>query len=261
MGHYYFAAIALPELSLQQPPEISFGELDLLFSENLSAADYRQACRLRRYFDIENLRAYWQEVPFNHYGYYALTDLEEALLEGTFLQPYGVEFLQQYGDRPQRLNHLPQLCADYYRYEIAHAKGFAKQWLSFERAVRLLQQCHRALQLDRDLHVELEHEDHHEPLVQQLMAQRSCRALLFPEPFEELAAILSDNSKRPLSLYCAFNRYRFDHAAALAERYSPFSLERLLAYMVQLWIAEQWHQLDQQRGLEQINRYIHSALE
>ena len=77
---YYFLAAALPPLQIGYPPDIGFQALDNVMKVNLSPQDYRKTIVLRRFYDIENIRAFWLEEELDPRGYFNENDLEESLL-------------------------------------------------------------------------------------------------------------------------------------------------------------------------------------
>ena len=93
---YYFLLCALPKLSLDAKPDISFDELLTFFTLNLSGHDYSKVMRLRSYIDVRNLRYLWQGKPIEGRGSLSEKELEEAVLVRDSLPLYVFDFLDKY---------------------------------------------------------------------------------------------------------------------------------------------------------------------
>lgn len=255
MPRYYFVGIMLPDLHLENAPEITFDQFDQLLKDNLSPRDYRQTEPLRRYYDIENLRCLWKGEPLLPYGNFDEHHLEEAMLNAGCFPSYIDNFLEEYGSREARLKFFPALIAKYYQQEILQAHGFVRNYLDFERNLRLIQTAFRAKKLNRNLQQELQYEDPEESFLQHLFAQMEAKQFELPEDFASLKAILEQNYGTPIDLHRALCEYRFLKVAQLAGEHA-FSLDRILVALVQLIIAESWHKLNRDAGNKLIDQYI-----
>lgn len=260
MAIYSFLTIMLPTLQIGTPPEISFAEFDQLLKDNLTKKDYAKARVIRRYFDIENLRALWKEEKFDTHANLNEQELEEAAIQVELLPSYARAFLERYDSKEARLQNFSQLLVDYFRHESKYAAPFVRQWLAFERQLRLLLAAYRAKKLKRDLLVELQFEDPDEPFIQQLLVQREAPTLTFPEEFADLKSLIEENYNNPNGLYQALCEYRFDKIENMISQCSPFSVKRILGYMIQLILVENWCQRDRKQGMQIIDNYVNSAL-
>lgn len=260
MGIYCFLTIMLPTLQIGTPPEISFSEFEQLLKDNLSKKDYLKARVIRRYFDIENLRALWKEEKLDPHANMNEQELEEAAIQVELLPSYARAFLERYDSKEDRLKNFSQLLVDYFRYESIHAGPFVRQWLASERQLRLLLAAYRAKKLKRDLLVELQFEDPDEPFIQQLLVQRDAPSLTFPEEFADLKSLIEEHYDNPNELYQALCEYRFYKVETMISQCGPFSVKRILGYMIQLILAENWCQRDHKQGMQIIDNYVNSAL-
>lgn len=70
-----------------------------------------------------------------------------------------------------------------------------------------------------------------------------------------IKTLFESHKEAPFDLHQALCEYRFEKAE---EMYGvqTFSIDRILAYMVQLQIVERWQRLDQERGMEKIQKLI-----
>lgn len=255
MGHYYFVGTLLPELQIGLPPEISFENFMVLLRDNLESSDLRLTKVLRLYYDIENLRSLWKEEPLDPYANLDENDLDEALFHPELLPSYVRTFLETHENKAARLRYFPQLIAAYFYYEAQQATGFNKQYLQFERKLRLIQTAFRAKQLNRDLAEELQYENVDEDFIQQLLAQKDATTFEPPPGFEDLKSIFEEYYQQPINLHKALCEYRFQKAEELADGHI-FTMDRILAYMVQLMLVERWQQLDAEKGNKLIDTYV-----
>lgn len=255
MRNYYFLATSLPNLEIGLVPEIDLPELETLLKENLSDSDMQQVIRLRKFYDVLNIRAYWTGTPFDYWGNLDPAEMEEELLT----QEYGVfprylgTFLNEYESREERLKHFPQLLKQYFEAAVSDSTGFLKWYLKFERDLRLTLVGYRARKLNRNLSAELQFEDPEEDIIAQLLAQKDAKSFEPPLEFEDLKPILDKYYNAPLDLQKALAEYRFNK---IEERltYDPFSIDRVLGYIVQYMLADKWLHYDQQKGMEIIKQ-------
>ncbi len=266
MKRYFFLASVLPELHVGNPPEISFNEFMFLCRVNLSKKDFEKTVVIRRYYDLQNLRIVWEkdrldqalEEELDHRANLDENGLEDALIMGSGLPDYAYDYLEKYENRQDRLYHFPGLLADYFQAETAQASGFLREYLVFEHEWRLVLAGLRAKQQHRDIAKELQYEDLDDLLVRQLLAQRDSEHYEPPESYHDLKDIFLANQADPLELQLALCRYRFKKIEDMLGT-DMFSMDRVLGYMAQLIIIEQWVELDKRKGLQIIDSIVKEA--
>lgn len=243
----YFVVPSLPEIRLGEPLELNFEQFDRLLTSNLGKEDLAQIAIVRRYYDLQNLRYLMNGIEPSSYGTMNAEELDEAVINGIGLPDYFYDFLEKYEEKEERLHHFPKLIADYYRSE--KATGFVQELLAFERDVRLVLTALRAKFLNKDIMSELQFEDQESDLVQQIIAQKDAKSYEPPAKYEGLKAIYESKKEEPFELYQAIGEYRFHHIEEMLG-VETFTLNRIIGYMVQLIIAEEWLTLDKQKGIE-----------
>ena len=255
MANYYFLGTLLPELHIGEEPEIGFGELDRLFKENLSSQDYAKTRTIRNFYDILNLRAYWKGETFDIKGNILVSDLEEALVTRSVFPPFVFEFMDRYESKEERLKHYQELLAVFFRNAIRKASGFFKFYLSLERELRLILVAFRAKKLGKDIFKELQYEDPEEDFIAQILAQKDSPAYEPPEKYEDIKVLFEQYYDNPIELEKALLEYRFNKIEEVVgiER---FSMDRILAYMIELIMVEKWREMDKQKGLEIIENML-----
>lgn len=258
MTNYYFLASLLPSLQIGLPPDLDFREFNQLLKTNLSDVDYQKVRALNLYQDILNLRSLWREEPLNYRGNYDENELEEVLLTRRGLPEYVFDFVEKYDDVKERLRNFAYLLARFFQDEIVQSKGFLKEYLIFERELRLVLIGLRSKLLGRNLVQELQYEDPDDEIVAQLLAQRDTKEYDPPERFGELKALFEANADRPFDLHKAISEYRFQKVNEMIG-IDFFSIDRLLAYLVQLAIVEKWLELDKKQGMEIVDTIVKDA--
>lgn len=255
MANYYFLGALLPELHLNEEPEIGFGELDQLFKDNLSPKDYDKTKIIRNLFDIFNLRAYWKGESIDRKGNITAGDLEEALATRSQLPPFVFDFMDRYESKEQRLEHYQELLSIFFRNAIKNATGFFKFYLSLERELRLVFAAFRTKKLGKDIYKELQYEDPEEDFIAQILAQKDSPDYEPPEKYEDVKALFEQYYDNPIELERALLEYRFNKIEEVVgiER---FSIDRILAYMIELIMVERWQSMDRQKGLEIIENML-----
>lgn len=250
---YYYIGTLLPDIKLGEKPELSFVELERVLSDNLRANDYQLVNQIRWFYSIENMRALWRQDSIEGYG------LDEHALEECMLNiespGYLRDFLEKRRTDAERLRFFPELLASYFKEETKQTSGFISEYLQFERKLLLVQTAFRAKKLNRNICVELQFEDSEESFIQELLVQKESKQFKAPIGFEKLQEILENHYEAPIELYRALGDYRFERLEELAG-FDVFSINRILAYMVQLIIVERWLKLDREKGNKLVDQYI-----
>jgi hypothetical protein len=257
--NYYYLAASLPELQLGYPPDIGFPALIFALKTNLSPEDYAKTVVMRRYYDIQNIRAFWMKDEFDPRGNFNANELEEALLTGTGFPAYVYDFLAKYDKLTDRLRYFSALIETYYTNEIDEAEDFLKEYLSFEREWRLVLTGFRAKIVGRDLAQELQFEDPHDDIIAQMMAQKDAKSYEPPSKYSDLKALFEKHKDAPMDLHKALCEYRFYKIEAMYG-VDIFSLNRILAYMAQLIIVEKWLELDKKKGMQIVEAIVKEAI-
>lgn len=255
MPEYYFVGSLLPDLQIGHPVEITFEEFDQLLRLNLSDKDYAKTKVLRRFWDIENLRSYWKKEPIDPRSNLNETEIEDALLETERLPAYIHDFLERHESDDERLKYFPELMSAYFREESKKADGFLKELLEFQREVRLVLVAFRAKKMGRQLEAELQFEDPEDPFILQLLAYKDASHFEPPEKYEALKTIFQEHSDSPMAVHQALCEYIFQSIDRMVG-FGPFTINRILGYLVQLSLVEKWLELDKIKGIEIVDRFV-----
>lgn len=253
MSHYFFVGSALPDLKIGEPPEISFHEFETLLQENLSQKDLAGLNLLRRYYDIQNIRAFLKKEPLDFLGAFDENELEDALVTKEGFPDYVFNYLEAHEKVENQIAHFPSLVVKYYTEEAVQKEGFIQNYLKFERDWRLIFAAYRAKKMGRDLLQVLQYEDSSDDLVAQLLAQKDSPSFEVPSEYEGLKLILEETN--PQSLYQALAEYRFKKVGELWG-VKVFSIDCIYAYFIQLALVEKWQALDKQQGIQTVDTIV-----
>jgi hypothetical protein len=255
MTYYYFLASALPALQIGIPPEIEFQEFQDLLKDNLTPVDYQKVKVLRLYYDIQNIRAFWKNKELDPWGNLDENELEEALLAREGLPDYIQDFLDHHTTLSSQLHDFQALPVAYFSTESKKNSGFIREYLSFERELRLVLTAFRAKQLNRDLTVELQFEDPDDDFVALILAQKDAKSYIPPDEYQEIKLLVETYTNDPLALHQALCEYRFKKIQEMLG-VDLFSIERILGYMIRLIMVEKWQALCKKKGLEVANKIL-----
>lgn len=254
MHNYYFVAASLPPLVLGEPPDITFEELEYRLSVNLSKDDLKKVAILRRYIDLCNLRYILLEKPIDPKGNLTEKELDEALLVKDFLPEYVLDFFDAYETKELRIQYFHRLISNYFSKEVVGQSGFLKEYLTFERELRLVLLAIRAKKLDRDPARELQFEDFADPLVAQILAQKDAKDFDPPPEYRDIKEKLHSCGDDPWQQMRTVEEYRFNKIEILSG-YPLFSLDWILGYVARLLIVEQWNLLNFEEGKSKLQTF------
>lgn len=247
MKNYYFLVPSLPPLYLRDKPDMTFEKLSSRLEISLTKSDLEKTKVLRRFIDINNIRALLLEEKIDPRGNLNEKELDEALLVKNILPEYVFDFLDQFEKASDRIRNFSGLLSLYFSKETPKASGFLKRYLTFERESRLVLLALRAKDLGRDVVKELQFEDIKDPLVAQILAQKDAPTYDPPEEYRELKERITNCRGDPWLENQVFAEYRFEKIEEMSET-KFFTIDQILAYMAKLMIVEYLFELDEERG-------------
>ena len=248
---------SLPNLEFGAKPDTSTKAVVELFEMNLSGNDLHHLSVLRRWIDLSNIyRLIKNEENHDKRGNYVRATLKELLDHEEELPAYVFEFLSEYDSEESKKKHFPKLIADYFSVERKEAGGFLKEFLKFENEWRILITCYRAKKQQLDIADVLKYEDSTDPIVQMSLVQKdSPGAFVFPFEFRHLETAIKEAGPNPTKQMRALAKYRFDYYGEMGYDF-PFTLRRVLAYLMQLMQLEEIFALDQSEGQKQLQKLM-----
>lgn len=259
MPNAYFLAPSLPPLALGEVPQISFADFLWRLSVNLSSKDLHEAEVLRRFIDLQNLRAFLLEQPLDPRGNLPEKEFEEALLQKEGLPEYVFDFIASHETTASKIRAFPQLLVSFFREEKKGVSGFLHHYLVFEREWRIVLTAIRSKQLGRDLSVELQFEDSADPIVAHVLAQKDAPEYEPPVEYADFKQGIIAAGRDPLKRNEFIAQYRYNKVKELVEE-PLFSVDWILGYAVRLIIAEDWMELDASRGAEMLENMVRGKI-
>jgi Protein of unknown function (DUF2764) len=256
MSNYYFVGTLLSPLSFDTRPEMTLAQLDELLADNLTIHDYKKILIARRFYDVLNLRSLWLGEPLDVLGEMSKIELEEALANQVGLPAFVYKFVDTYEKNSERLHHFPLLLAKFFQDVRTVKDSFLRHYLTIERELRLVLTAFRAKKLGRSLSVELQYEDPEEELIAQLLAQQDATTYEPPEKYQDLKVLFDKYGNDPIALQRALDQYRFEVLDNLVDPADGFSIDRILAYFLQLILVSKWFELDRARGIEIVDTIV-----
>ncbi len=255
MANYYFLATLLPPLKVGAPVELNSKELEFLLQQNLTKEDYESVAALNRFIDIENIRAVLKKQPIMPGGTLDQYDLEDSVAFKEGLPQYVLDYLEEGADKQELLDNFARLLHRYFAEESKSKSSFVANYITFEWHLKLVLVAIRAHELGRNLEEELKDEDQEDPFVTELLERSKDKHFELPAPYQEIKALYDAKKDQPLDLYQTLSEWRFSHIEELIE-WEFFSIERILGYVAELKICEEWLQLDKLKGLEIVDQMM-----
>jgi hypothetical protein len=254
MNNYYFLASLLPPLEIGHVPTLNYKELKGLMDSNLATKDQKKIREFLSQIDLENMRAFWAQEPFDHRGNFTKKQIEHALDDfrwptGAPFPLYLIDYLSRYKTNEERLAHFSLLMSQFFIHMIETQEGFLRDYFAFQRELRLVIVGFRAKKWNKDLAAQLQYEDPNDPIVAQILAQKDANNYEPPFEYKELKPIFYEYSNAPWDLNKALYEYQFRSIIELWG-YEPFTIDRILNYLARLILVERWLELDVQKGMQ-----------
>jgi len=254
MKRYYYLAASLGALELEEKPSISFNDFLEEASVYLSKEHMRQVSILRELIDIENIRKLLLEMNLDDRGNFSEKALDEAVLGRVDLPDYAIDFLTEFSTTASRLEHFAALYAGFFRAYADIAQGFLKDYLSFEREVRLWISLLRAQRLGIDFNQVLQFEEASDPLIMSMLVQGASQDLRLPPEYQKLKEIYLSYADTPLMLHKNLEKFRLNKIKELTQD-KLFKIDVILGFLASLLIVEHFAALNAQEGLKRLNRF------
>lgn len=255
MANYYFLATLLPPLKVGSPVELGSQELEFLLEQNLTPEDLELVRVLKRLIDIDNIRAVWKKQPFTPGGNIEHNELEDLLFFKEGLPEYVLDYLDTYQDKKELIENFPKILHSYFAKESTSKNSFLSHYITFQWQWKLVFTALRARDLGRDIEKEIVRENEENPFIEELRDATREKNFEPPAPYTGLKELYETRKSAPLDLYQALSEWRFEYIEELIE-WENFSIERILGYVAQLEICEEWLQLDKLKGLEIVEEII-----
>ena len=259
MNKYFFLGSVLPPLKVGNNPEIIFEDMMTLFRDNMGASDLEKVKAILTYIDIKNVQSLLKKEEIDHRGNLNEKELEEAIVNQLGLPGYVFGYLEETESVQEQLRHFSKVLIAYYAEMEKKYRGFLKGYFRFEHEWRVLLAGYRSKKLGLDPAVELQHEDFHDPIVAQVLAQKDASFFEFPFEYADLGETLKEAHGKPKIQYEVMATYRFNRVGDEVQD-APFSADFLLGYLVQLMIVEDAYALDEKQGNQKLSEIVKGSI-
>lgn len=239
----FFVYSSLPPLDFDSKPDISTEGLLELFHLNLSQSQLKKVHTFQLWIDLHNLYG-----SFDKRGVYSKSTLTDLLKWEEKLPDYVFEFLSLYETSEAQERNFGWLISAYFQKERKRNTGFVREFLQFEHEWRVIMAGYRGKKIGKSLGRELSFEDMDDPIVAMTLSQKDTHtAFVFPYEYKDLEQIIASAGPDPSKQLSALANYRFNFYQQIIFE-NPFTLKALIAYMMALWILEDYYALKQDKG-------------
>jgi hypothetical protein len=243
----YFLESLLPSLTIQVRPSLLFEEFIFYAEQNLRSADLQQILRVRLLVDVLNIRSLFGGGPIDRRGNLQERELEQALLLREWFPESVFEVLEKSESDQDKLRHFSAVVSAFLYRESEELEGFLNYYFLFEWELRLVLAALRAGKIGRNFATLFQFEEASNPVVADILAQESSGRYEPPLQFAKLKNLIDGPEGNPESQYKAFIVWKFMQIEEMNKE--PFSIDQILAYMIQLMLIEDWHALDEGKGI------------
>lgn len=233
MSRYFFACSALPELSKDEAPKISFDDLYMLFDLNLSKSARSQVDLAKSWTDMTNLEALLYGVPLEIFGNLDQKQMEAELEMGLGFFDFVFEFRKHFDTPDEQKEHFSQLYFQFFKKMREVSQGFLKWYYTLLEEVLTVMAALRAKKIGRDIEKELTFMEAALPLREEAAVYGDAKTYDPSEPYAELKKIYEDNFDEPGVQHKQFLSFLFDRVEEKKEELS-WGLDWLIAYLVQI---------------------------
>ncbi len=252
----YFVISSLPSLEFGSKPDISSEELFVLLDLNLDRKAQEMVKTMRLWIDLSNIQRLFYRKKFDPRGSLASEALENLLQEEVGLPEYVFQFFAEFETDALRRKNFPKLIANYFEEEEKKWHGAMRKFIRFEHEWRVLLTAYRSKRMGRDMQKELRFEDEGNPIVRMALLQSEGPGrFIFPYEYQDLEKELQSAGPNPLKQNEIIARYRYNFYTEYTHE-NPFATTSVVAYMMRLWILEEYFALRQEMGEEILNNLM-----
>lgn len=254
MTDYFYLLTSLPSVELFNEPPISLHSLMWRLEMNLSEKDFQIVKDFLRYYDVLNLRAFWQKKPLDPWGNLDETGLEEALLVETVLPDFVFDFIKKYKTDEERVIYFPEILNSFYCLVEERQEGFFQTFFIFQKTIQTLISQKKIEKEGKEREKELFFADLKDPALQEIL-QRADNYEDVNFDYRPLVKLLEENYTQPLDLFKGLMDFKFSKITELMNG-SMFSVDNVLQYLALLRIAAEVFSLDQEKGEQIIEQIV-----
>jgi len=256
--NYYCLVAGLPDIVIDQN-KLSFTLHEFIeeLKEFLHPEDYRLAEMLFLPYDNNNLINLLkkQENPHSVLGKYTQDELEENIKEPEILEPYLIEFIEEFKANAGT-DHVKDwesiMTGLYFQYVLANGDEFLKEWFDFDKTLRNILTAYNCRKYNIPMEDELIGEG---DIVESLKKSRARDYGISSEvPYIEKTINILEN-KDLLDREKGLDLIKWNFLDELIV-FNYFTIEVLLSYVIKLMIIDRWLKLDIDTGRELFEKLL-----
>lgn len=254
----FFVVGSLPVIDFGSKPDITVLAFSELVKDNLKGSDQKDFQEFQNWIDLNNLNHLISGKKFDAKGFLSEETMQLFISEGVGFSDYVYEFLDLFTTDQSRKENFPWLIARYFKESKDAVSRDLKPFLQFEHDWRVLVTAYRAKKVKRDIGKELQFEDSNDPIVAMAIAQKDSQGkFTFPYEYRDLERLLEEAGSNPMRQYEVMAKYRFDYYLGFVDDHQ-FSIVGIIAYMMRLWILEEFFDLRDDKGNKILDNLMES---
>lgn len=262
---YYCLVAGLPDLLFIEN-KLALKSLNLReeLQFQLRPSDYKLVEILFLPFDNQNLLnlLYKRNTPFETRGLYTkdiLNNQLELSEEEIQLPAYMIQFIHQIrtsGSKDFSVDAVNKLHALYYEFVLSCENQFLKNWLLFDLNIRNILTAFNCIRFSYPLEEQLLTIQENETSYSLLLNKRLKPELFNNElPFCEQIFRIAESDAETIEKEKTLDKIRWDYLDEYTF-FHYFTIEKILSFVLKLFILERWMKLDAESGRQLLDRLI-----
>lgn len=263
--NYYCLVAGLPDL-IMEDRKLAFSSIIFreLLQEDIHPQDYTLVSLFFLPFDHNNIlsRLYDKEPAYDNHGNFTAEEVEEItdkksfeVAENLTMPAYIINFLDDYfidEEKPSRVNAERQLTSNYYEYLLQSGNQFMNDYVRYELNLKNVLTALNGRKYDMDISADIIGDGDIEYSLKKSRARDFGLAndvdnLESIIHLYEIPNLLDRELKLDLMRWQSLDEATF---------FNYFSIEKVLAFIVKVFIVERWISLDEEKGKELFKRLI-----
>jgi hypothetical protein len=263
--NYYCLVAGLPDL-IMEDRKLAFSSLSFreLLQQDVHPQDFKLVSLFYLPFDHFNIlsRLYDEEPVFDNRGNFLQEEIEELTDKKTFetaegfnIPEYILEFVEEYfreEEKPSKIEAERTLTKDYYNHLLNTGNNFMNDYVRHELNLRNILTALNGRKFDLDVSADIIGDSD----IEQALKKSRTRDFGLANDVDNLEAIIQLHEIPNLlerELKTDTMRWHFLDEATF---FSYFTIEKVLAFVIKVFIVERWISLDEEKGKELFKQLI-----
>ena len=263
--NYYCLVAGLPDL-IMEDRKLAFSSLSFreLLQQDVHPQDFKLVSLFYLPFDHLNIlsRLYNKEPVFDNRGNFLQEEIEELTDKKTFetaegfnIPEYILEFVEEYfreEEKPSKIEAERTLTENYYNHLLNTGNNFMNDYVRHELNLRNILTALNGRKFDLDVSADIIGDSD----IEQALKKSRTRDFGLANDVDNLEAIIQLHEIPNLlerELKTDTMRWHFLDEATF---FSYFTIEKVLAFVIKVFIVERWISLDEEKGKELFKQLI-----